>query len=117
MGHGWSIKDSWDDHNANHEYPLHWDPQLFGVVDDALMFADLLGWDHHDQQVFSALPWDAIAKEAVTRFYARIQQIPELDGFIRKRTTYDRMRALLWEHLQRLRDNPHDLKAITYAEP
>ncbi|SMC05675.1 diguanylate cyclase (GGDEF) domain-containing protein [Sulfobacillus thermosulfidooxidans DSM 9293] len=116
MGHGWSIKDSWDDPNANHEYRLYSDPQLFGVVDDVLGFADLLGWDHHDQQVFNALPWDTIANEAVTRFYARIQQIPELDGFIRKRTTYDRMRALLWEHLQRLRDNPQDLKAITYAE-
>ncbi|WP_053959496.1 putative bifunctional diguanylate cyclase/phosphodiesterase [Sulfobacillus thermosulfidooxidans] len=116
MGQGWSIKDAWDDHNANHEYPLRWDPQLFGVVDDVRVFADLLGWNPRYQQVFSALPWETIAQEAVERFYARIQQIPELDRLIRERTTYDRMQVLLGEHLERLRDDPHDLKAITYAE-
>lgn len=69
------------------------------IVTDWTTMTNFVEWDSEDGEWLRRIDFSEVAAELPSRFYARIQGVPELDRLVRQHTTYERLAIALSHYL------------------
>lgn len=69
------------------------------IVTEWTTMTKFVEWDAEDGEWLRQIDFAAVAAELPARFYARIQEVPELDRLVREHTTYERLTITLSQYL------------------